>query len=283
MTVGGWQRPQYYGRDGVSAAACIAAEVRAVRESVGLIDVSTLGKSKSSARTPALSSIASTPAASGICAWARRVTVLMLDEAGIVRDDGVIARLGAQHFYFTTTTSGAAAVYRELLLWNARWRMDCTFVNATGHRAAFNIAGPASRAALQPLTDIDLSEAAFPALGAREGKVAGMPARIMRAGFVSSLGFEIHVPYPRRAPRVGCVDEHHPATARLRCRSAARAAAREGPRHRRAGHRRADQSLRSRAGLGGTHGETVLHRPAQPAHPCGTRRAPATHRLPARR
>jgi len=112
-----------------------------------------------------------------------------------VRDDGVIARLGEQRYYFTTTTGGAANVYRELLLWNARWRMDCAFVNVTGHRAAFNFAGPRSRELLQSLIDVDVSEAAFPFLGVREGKVAGIPARIVRAGFVSSLGFEIHVPY----------------------------------------------------------------------------------------
>ena len=74
---------------------------------------------------------------------------LLLDEGGIVRDDGVIARLAEQHYYFTTTTGGAASVYRELLLWNTRWRMDCAFVNATGHRAAFNLAGPRSRGLLQ--------------------------------------------------------------------------------------------------------------------------------------
>jgi sarcosine oxidase subunit alpha len=73
--------------------------------------------------------------------------------------------------------------------------MNCVFINTTGARAAFNLAGPASRELLQPLTDIDLSEAAFPFLGVREGKVAGIPARVLRAGFVSSLGFEIHVPY----------------------------------------------------------------------------------------
>jgi sarcosine oxidase subunit alpha len=120
---------------------------------------------------------------------------LLLDEGGIVRDDGVIARLSDQHYYFTTTTGGAASVYRELLLWNTRWRMDCAFVNATGHRAAFNLAGPRSRGLLQALTDIDLSESAFPFLGVREGRVAGVDARVLRAGFVSTLGFEIHVPY----------------------------------------------------------------------------------------
>jgi sarcosine oxidase subunit alpha len=73
--------------------------------------------------------------------------------------------------------------------------MDCAFVNATGHRAALNLAGPASRALLESLTDIDVSETAFPFLGVRQGRVAGVEARVLRAGFVSSLGFEIHVPY----------------------------------------------------------------------------------------
>jgi sarcosine oxidase subunit alpha len=90
-------------------------------------------------------------------------------------------------------------VYRELLLWNTRWRMSCTLTNVTGHRAAFNLAGPASREVLRSLTDIDVSEEAFPFLAAREGIVAGAPARVMRVGFVSALGFEIHVPYSQGA------------------------------------------------------------------------------------
>jgi sarcosine oxidase, subunit alpha len=195
MTVGGWQRPQFYARDGASAEDCIAAEVRAVRDSVGLIDVSTLGKIEIFG--PDAGAFLDRVYAGHVSnlAVGRTRYGLMLDEAGIVRDDGVIARLGEQHYYFTATTSGAANVYRELLLWNARWRMDCTFVNNTGHRAAFNIAGPASREALQALTDIDLAADAFPFLGVREGHVAGVPARVLRAGFVSSLGFEIHVPF----------------------------------------------------------------------------------------
>lgn len=201
MTVGGWQRPQFYARAGASAEECIAAEVRAVRDSVGLIDVSTLGKIEIFGPDAGAFLDRVYAGSFSDLAVGRTRYGLMLDEAGIVRDDGVIARLGEQHFYFTTTTSGAANVYRELLLWNARWRMDCTLVNGTGHRAAFNIAGPASREALQSLTDIDLSDKAFPFQGVRQGNVAGAPARLMRAGFVSSLGFEIHVPF-RAAPAV---------------------------------------------------------------------------------
>jgi sarcosine oxidase subunit alpha len=200
MTVGGWQRPEYYREGGQSRADCIAAEVRAVREGAGLIDVSTLGKIEIfGPDAGAFLDRIYTGSFSDLRVGMTRYG-LLLDEGGIVRDDGVIARLAEQHYYFTTTTGGAANVYRELLLWNARWRMDCAFVNATGHRAAFNLAGPASRALLQTLTDIDLAEAAFPFLGAREGRVAGVAARVLRAGFVSSLGFEIHVSYRDAGP-----------------------------------------------------------------------------------
>jgi sarcosine oxidase subunit alpha len=195
MTVGGWQRPEYYRHGESSRADCITREVRAVREGTGLIDVSTLGKIEIAG--PDAGAFLDRVYAGSFSDLRIGMTRygLLLDESGIVRDDGVIARLGEQRFYFTTTTSGAASVYREMLLWNARWRMDCAFVNATGHRAAFNLAGPASRELLQGLTDIDVSEAAFPFLGVRDGMVAGCTARVLRAGFVSSLGFEIHVPY----------------------------------------------------------------------------------------
>ncbi len=201
MTVGGWQRPEYYRFAQQSRTECIFQEVRAVREGAGLIDVSTLGKIEISG--PDAGAFLDRVYAGSFSDLRVGMTRygLLLDEGGIVRDDGVIARLGEQRFYFTTTTSGAASVYRELLLWNARWRMNVAFVNVTGHRAAFNLAGPASRAVLQSLTDIDVSDEAFPFLGVREGKVADVAARVLRAGFVSQLGFEIHVPY-RSAHRV---------------------------------------------------------------------------------
>src|SRR6202035_1165820 len=95
---------------------------------------------------------------------------------------------------FTTTTSGSATVFRELLRLNALWGMNCGLVNVTGHRAAFNFAGPLSRKILQTLTDVDLSDASFPFLGVRSGRVAGVPARLLRVGFVGELGYEIHLP-----------------------------------------------------------------------------------------
>src|SRR6204780_2505685 len=194
MPAANWRRPEYYATAGESRAQSIEAEVEAVRACAGLIDMGTLGKIE----------------IFGPQAWMflDRVYVgkssdlkvgmtrygLMLDESGVIIDDGVIARLTDEAFYFTTTTGGSATVFRELLRLNALWGLDCALVNVTGHRAAFNFAGPASREILQSLTDLDLGEASFPYLAAREGSIAGVQARVLRVGFVGELGYEIHVP-----------------------------------------------------------------------------------------
>jgi sarcosine oxidase, subunit alpha len=194
MPAGNWRRPEYYAVAGESREQSIAAEVEAVRARLGLIDVGTLGKIE--IHGPDAGALLDRVYAGKYADMKVGTTRygLMLDESGVIVDDGVIARLGAERFYFTTTTSGSAAVFRELQRWNALWGLDCVLVNVTGHRAAFNFAGPASRDVLAALTDVDLGEAAFPFLAAREGRVAGAPARLMRVGFVGELGYEIHVP-----------------------------------------------------------------------------------------
>ncbi len=193
MLAGMWRRPEYYAQLDKSREECICSEVEAVRTRVGLIDVGTLGKLelRGSDAAQFLERVY-TGRYSNLKVGMSRYA-LMLDEAGVVIDDGVIARLGAEHFYFTTTTSGAAAIYRELSRLNTMWQMDCGLVNLTGARSAINLAGPYAREVLATLTDLDLSGSAFPYLGVREGAIAGIPALLMRVGFVGEWGYEIHV------------------------------------------------------------------------------------------
>jgi len=194
MPAGNWRRPEYYAVSGETRAQSIEAEVQAVRGRVGLIDVGTLGKIE--IYGPQAGMFLDRVYAgkySDMKAGTTRYG-LMLDESGVIVDDGVIARLSAELFYFTTTTGGSATVFRELLRLNALWGLDCALVNVTGHRSAFNFAGPLSRDILQSLTDLDLLDAAFPYLGVREGLIAGVRARLLRVGFVGELGYEIHVP-----------------------------------------------------------------------------------------
>jgi len=216
MLAGNWHRPEYYARGGESREQSIAAEVSCVRNAVGLIDVGTLGKIE--VHGPAAGEFldrAYTGRYSDMKVGTTRYA-LMLDEAGTIVDDGVIARLNAQCFYFTTTTGNSAGVYRELLRLNALWRLDCSLVNVTGHRAAFNLAGPRSRELLSRVADVALDENVFPYLGVREGTVAGANARILRVGFVGELGYEIHVPFSQ-ALVVWDALQAQGASAGLRC------------------------------------------------------------------
>ena len=194
MPAGVWMRPEYYRVDGRSREQCIHDEARRVRGAVGLIDVGTLGKlDVRGAQAAEFLERVYTGRYGRMKVGSTRYAV-MCDEAGVLVDEGVVARLADDHFYFTTTTSGAANVYRELSRLNTIWRLDCGLVNLTGAHSAVNLAGPKSRDVLGPLTDLDLSGSAFPYLAVRAGRVAGIPARLMRVGFVGEWGFEIHVP-----------------------------------------------------------------------------------------
>ncbi len=193
MPAGNWRRPEYYQRTGESRQASIDAEVWAVRNSVGIIDVGTLGKIEIyGAQAGEFLDRVYAGKYSDLRIGMTRYG-LMLDESGVIIDDGVIARLAQDHYYFTTTTGGSATVFRELLRLNALWGMDCALGNLTGHLAAVNFAGPLSREILQPFTNLALDDGAFPFLAARLGEVAGLPARLLRVGFVGELGYEIHV------------------------------------------------------------------------------------------
>tara|TARA_Y100001934_G_scaffold245547_1_gene303906 strand:+ start:89 stop:808 length:720 start_codon:yes stop_codon:yes gene_type:complete len=68
-------------------------------------------------------------------------------------------------------------------------------IDRTDSVGAFNLAGPESKALLSSFTETELDQDAFPYLGIRTTRVAGVEARLMRVGFVGELGYEIHLPY----------------------------------------------------------------------------------------
>jgi sarcosine oxidase subunit alpha len=165
-----------------------------VRENVGLIDVSTLGK---------IELIGPDAAELLERIYLNRWTDLkpgrvrygaMCNEDGILFDDGVGVRLGTDRFYLTATTGNAEGVLQWLDLWKTAWRLRVAVVSQTSARAAMNLAGPQARTVLQRLTEADLSAGAFPYLATLECRVAGVTCRIMRIGFVGELGYEIHCP-----------------------------------------------------------------------------------------
>ena len=122
---------------------------------------------------------------------------MLLNEAGFVMDDGVVARLAPDRFHVTTTTGGAAGVlhhmedYRqtefpELRVW---------LTSITEQWAVIAVQGPLARRTIAPLVqDIDIAPEAMPHMSVREGRVCGVPARLFRVSFTGELGYEINVP-----------------------------------------------------------------------------------------
>jgi sarcosine oxidase subunit alpha len=194
MTAGLWWRPAYYGPK-ENRTQTILDEVRAVRTHVGMIDVSTLGGLEVRGRDAA--EFLNRMYTFGYLKQpvGRSRYVLMTNEQGVIIDDGVACRFDEQHFYVTATTSGVDRVYRQMLWWNAQWRLEVDVAQVTAAFAGVNVAGPKSRELLQTLeSDVDFASAAFPYMGVRIGTIARLPPRFMRVGYLGELGYEIHVP-----------------------------------------------------------------------------------------
>jgi methylglutamate dehydrogenase subunit C len=192
-----WRRPKAYLRDGEDIASAGLREALAVRRSVGIVDVSTLGKIEVQGPDAAafLDRIYCNAIASLKVGRARYG--VMLRDDGVVLDDGTIARLADNHFYITTTTAAAAKVmdhlerYAQVIWPGLRVRMT----SVSDQFGAIAVAGPKSRNLLEKLGgDIDFSDKAFPYPGLRTGFLGGMPARVLRVSYSGERAYEIHLP-----------------------------------------------------------------------------------------
>lgn len=194
---GQWRRPAFYPRGGEGEAAAVAREAAAVRAAAGLFDASPLGKIEVKGPDAAtfLDRIyvgTMSTMKPGRCRYG-----LMLNEHGILFDDGVVARIAEDHFLVGTTSGHAAAVQAAFEEWlQCEWTdLAVACQNVTQGWAVMNVAGPHARTILQALeTDIDLSADAFPHLSHREGRLEGVPCRIQRVSFSGELSFEVAVP-----------------------------------------------------------------------------------------
>lgn len=195
--VGLWRRPQFYPRAGENMDAAVARECLAVRNGVGILDASTLGKIEIRGRDALkLLNMVYTNAWDNLPVGACRYG-LMLREDGMVFDDGVTARLGNSHYLMTTTSGGADGVVNWLEEWvQCEWLDWQIYVTpVTAGWATLAVTGPQARMLLQKLeSDIDFAPDRFPHMHVRTGSVAGVPARVARVSFTGELSYEINVP-----------------------------------------------------------------------------------------
>jgi sarcosine oxidase subunit alpha len=194
--VGQWHRPWYFPRDGEDLHAAVARECVAARQSLGIMDASTLGKIDARGRDVVefLERIYTHNVGKmkiGRCAYG-----IMLGEDGMVMDDGVMARLGEQRFYLTTTTGGAANVLAWLEAWlQTEWpELEVFLTSLTDHFSTIAMVGPNSRRVLERIgCTIDLDKDSFPFMAVRDAELGGYPVQLFRVSFSGELAFEINI------------------------------------------------------------------------------------------
>ena len=200
----GWERPNWYAPDGIDRRyeysygrqnwfEHAAAEHRAVRESVGVFDISTYGKLSVQGRD-ALGFLQRVCAADVDVAVGRIVYSQWLNRFGGIEADITVTRLAEAEFL---VLSAPATMTRDLA-WLRRHIDGDEFVTVTdvsGTLAMIAVMGPDSRDLLQPLTDCDLSNAAFEFGSSRQIDLGLGFVRATRITYVGELGWELLVPY----------------------------------------------------------------------------------------
>ncbi len=194
---GGWMRPACYPRAGESPHQAVQREAAAVRAGVGIVDASPLGKIEVSGADAArfldrfyINNVAK-------LAEGRVRYGLMLNENGVIIDDGTVARLGPSRFLVTTTSGGASRIAHWLEEWRqCEWADLNVFVSPmTTQWATIAVAGPRARDLLERFeSDIAIDGKSLPHMSLAEGTFAGVAARLYRVSFSGELGYEINVP-----------------------------------------------------------------------------------------
>ncbi len=185
-----WKRARRFSNDKTAQA-----EIENVRNNVGMLDASTLGKFRifGPDAVKALQRVYVSDM-SRVTTGRMRYSA-MCNEDGCVIDDGVVTKI-AENDYYLTTSTGRAGATAEWIRYHTRYdNWDFHIVNLTDAYGVINLAGPNSRKVLQKVTDADVSNEAFPFSGYREFMVRdAIPVRAMRLGFVGELSYEFHVP-----------------------------------------------------------------------------------------
>jgi sarcosine oxidase subunit alpha len=195
--VGDWRRAYCYPKTGESQQDAINREIMVVREKVGVLDASTLGKIE--IKGPDAGKLLDlvytnmfSTLKTGKCRYG-----LMMNEMGFLMDDGVTVKLDDDHYLMHTTSGGSDRIAAWLEEWlQTEWPDLKVYVTpVTEQWAQFAIAGPQARKVLEKLgTELDLSNEAMPFMSMASGEIGGFPVRLFRISFSGELSFEIATP-----------------------------------------------------------------------------------------
>ncbi len=196
IEAGPWMRAWYYAWAGSAPETAYVKEMELVRKGVGLADVSTLGKID--VQGPDAAEFLNRVYVNGFAKLpVGKVRYgVMLNDDGVVLDDGTTARISETQFYMTTTTAQAGEVmsWLEYLL-QCHWTdLNVQVASLTDEWAGMAVSGPKSRAALElAFPGVDVSDAALPHMGCRDIAFDGVTVRLLRMSFSGELAYEVHV------------------------------------------------------------------------------------------
>ncbi|MBN9233736.1 MULTISPECIES: sarcosine oxidase subunit alpha family protein [Phyllobacteriaceae] len=194
-SAGLWFRPMIYGLAGETVEQAYVREAKAVRETAGIVDVSTLGKIAVQGPDAAeLLDRVYTNIFSTLPVGKARYGLMLRDD-GVAFDDGTTWRLGDDNFLMTTTTANAGKVMQHLEYFlDVVWPdLKVTVTSVTDEWAGAAIGGPKARdilAACVKGTAVD--NAALPFMGIVHGEIADVPVMICRLSFSGEMAFEVY-------------------------------------------------------------------------------------------
>ena len=194
--VGQWRRPYCYPRADETHQDAVAREIRQTRNSVGLLDASTLGKLLVQGPDAAkfldmLYTNMMSTLKIGKCRYG-----LMCSENGFLMDDGVVVRLDEQSFLCHTTSGGAEHIHAHMEEWlqTEWWDWNVYVANLTEQYAQVGVVGPKARDVLEKLGGLDVSKEALGFMEYAEGWLGAFDVRAFRISFSGELSYEIAVP-----------------------------------------------------------------------------------------
>jgi 4-methylaminobutanoate oxidase (formaldehyde-forming) len=170
----------------------VRAEHAAVREAVGVIDMSLMAKFIVAG--PDAAAVLSRLSANDVAREAGRIVYTpWLNSAGGIVADLTVTRLSDDRFMVVASD----IIHRRVpALIRRETRADEVVVvtDVTSGTTLLTVQGPSSRELLARLTDSDLSNSNFPYLSARALYVGYAPVLVLRVTYVGELGYELHVP-----------------------------------------------------------------------------------------
>jgi glycine cleavage system aminomethyltransferase T len=197
IEAGPWMRVWYYDWAGATPQEAYVKEMELVRKGVGLADVSTLGKID--VQGPDAAEFLNRVYVNGFAKLpvGKARYGVMLNDDGLVLDDGTTSRISDTQFYMTTTTAQAG----EVMSW-LEYLLQCHWTDLKVHVSSLTdewggmaVSGPDSRKALQlAFPDADVSTEALPYMGVKDISFGGTTVRILRLSFSGELAYEVHCP-----------------------------------------------------------------------------------------